>query len=1129
MINTFNRRPLSVNTPDGKDVEHKYLNQFNWKGLVDNKNFLAVDQESFADCNNVYVDEQGLLKSRPSLKVKTININTNDTKIILTDIIDMWTFDDIIVYKTFVKDKYYLTFVNNNFENAIQQETSENIKLFLVDKKIFVFSENEFSYYSVEENSYNNAEEFIYIPITKSYINNIEDKDIETPNILTTKQIYKYIYDNIYQDFTYVYDKDVKIKIDNKVYYTKFVKNKESVLVSKGRELFEENYNSLNIPMIWANDTCTILGFINKYEGIETITAKYSFDNIVFYDIEFPPNTILNTDPVPFVFLTDDGHHLIVFKKDGPYIKSIIKDDYDGENTVYKFNDWTSLFEYNNILFNVDITESVNYPVAFSAHFKTYDDFCFTYASDYLGTNVTNNIEGYGTLNLVYKLNDSFIKKELFSSKSSEQTVDISTVNRTDYTSFNVSTMQYVDLSTDGHDLLDFVSFSLKELDTYGGGKQIKFIGYGSFGTSYSFSINEGDNFIITEGESSVSLYGNSPYSGIDEKMLLAKLSISEIDNKLILKISPVKINNYYPLKSNATEVIDNNKYLSYIPIEKGEYTCKSKVCSENITLVNFKKSLLNVSNNNLYNLVYLNVLTEDEVKIYTADQTYFGLSYGEPILNDIFLKNSYSNYYNKNVTSIYWSYTVNNELLKIEKIYLNTGVVSIKIDDSEDIGIIKFYNNGFITNNNLYRDEVEYEIDKGYIKSLSIYYNKIPLLFDSIPLYISSSKLYLSNRDGDKKYLYSNNVKNIQIDVTIDGETKYFVPNTYTELNEIYFSKDKSLYITSSRRNDNYEFMWYLPELNKQDFNFNITNLHPISSTEVAIFLLNEVYYTVYDTDISAYRYYKTKLQVGCKKGCDVITTFDGKYVIFPSERGLVAMSYQQFVATTEQSLDYLSDNIYSIFHNYLTESGSKNEIKLYKHSYWIFVYKQDSKKGFLLDMRNLSWWPVEGMYNTSKFVEMDNKTVLLSNNKLFSLNTNDTYYFDNDGKLKARIRWFVKSQKLHLNALNYYKHIVNITFASVHDVEALKQSQHNIQNTNLKLQVNNYRKKIDGNIDSKDDWSVVHYNIDIVRTYIQRLNYSKVNEFQYMLSYDNQTALNVPLSLSNITIKYKIGGQIR
>ena len=392
----------------------------------------------------------------------------------------------------------------------------------------------------------------------------------------------------------------------------------------------------------------------------------------------------------------------------------------------------------------------------------------------------------------------------------------------------------------------------------------------------------------------------------------------------------------------------------------------------------------------------------------------------------------------------------------------------------------------------------------------------------------------YGNNADGmyiaNENTLFSNTAANIiTLDVLDKKELAYFVPNLYTHLTNYYFAKDKTLYISSPKYNKDGQLLWYFPEINEEDFNYNITNLHPISSTEVAIFLPNEIYYTTYDDNISAYRYYKSKIQVGCKEGSDIITTFDGKYIIFPSERGLVAMSYQQFVATTEQSLDYLSDNIYSTFYNYLTENNSKNEIKLYKHSYWIFVYKQDSKKGFLLDMRNLSWWPIEGMYNTSKFVEINNKTVLLSNNKLFSLNTSDVYYFDNDGKLKARIKWFVKSQKLHLNALNYYKHIVNITFASVHDVEALKQSQHNIQNTNLKLQVNNYRKKIDGNIDSKDDWSVVHYNIDIIRTYVQRLNYAKVNEFQYLLSNDSQTALNVPLSLSNITIKYKIGGQIR
>ena len=117
MIKTFNRRPLSVNTPSGKDVEHNYLNQYNWKGLIDNKNFLAVDQESFADCNNVYVDEQGLLKSRPSLKVKTISIVNGEEKLQLGDIVNVWNFTDTIVYESTYENKYYLTFVNELFPN----------------------------------------------------------------------------------------------------------------------------------------------------------------------------------------------------------------------------------------------------------------------------------------------------------------------------------------------------------------------------------------------------------------------------------------------------------------------------------------------------------------------------------------------------------------------------------------------------------------------------------------------------------------------------------------------------------------------------------------------------------------------------------------------------------------------------------------------------------------------------------------------------------------------------------------------------------------------------------------------------------------------------------------------------
>ena len=69
---------------------------------------------------------------------------------------------------------------------------------------------------------------------------------------------------------------------------------------------------------------------------------------------------------------------------------------------------------------------------------------------------------------------------------------------------------------------------------------------------------------------------------------------------------------------------------------------------------------------------------------------------------------------------------------------------------------------------------------------------------------------------------------------------------------------------------------------------------------------------------------------------------------------------------------------------------------------------------------------------------------------------------------------------------------------------------------------------EKVTGSIDS-ENYVDVNYDVNIIRTYVQRLNYSKVNEFEYMLSSNEENAINVPLSLSNITIKYKVGGEIR
>ena len=198
-----------------------------------------------------------------------------------------------------------------------------------------------------------------------------------------------------------------------------------------------------------------------------------------------------------------------------------------------------------------------------------------------------------------------------------------------------------------------------------------------------------------------------------------------------------------------------------------------------------------------------------------------------------------------------------------------------------------------------------------------------------------------------------------------------------------------------------------------------------------------------------------------------------------------------------------------------------------MYKYSYYIFVYKQDSKYGFIFDVRNNSWWPITSVHNNATIVTKDNKLLLLLDNKVYTLDTKEIAYYDYDGN-EHKIPWHLQSQKLYLGAINYYKHIVNLTFISAHDKKVFEEFSYNIDHMDFKLQVNNYRKRIDGNIDS-DDYTTVNYTVESARTFVQRLNYSKVNEFQYLLSSNEDNAINLPLSLGSVTVKYKIGTQMR
>ena len=163
--------------------------------------------------------------------------------------------------------------------------------------------------------------------------------------------------------------------------------------------------------------------------------------------------------------------------------------------------------------------------------------------------------------------------------------------------------------------------------------------------------------------------------------------------------------------------------------------------------------------------------------------------------------------------------------------------------------------------------------------------------------------------------------------DEIIEGNVVPFIPDYVSELSDYYLSKGDTLYI--SKYPSEGDFKWYLPEINKQKMDFEITNLHPISATEMAVFTSNNIYYIQNSENV--YLYYKSKLPIGCKKGADIITTYDGAHTIFATERGMAVMTYQNFVASTEQSVTYISDVIYDTFKEFNTEA-----IKLFMYDYW-------------------------------------------------------------------------------------------------------------------------------------------------------------------------------------------------
>lgn len=395
------------------------------------------------------------------------------------------------------------------------------------------------------------------------------------------------------------------------------------------------------------------------------------------------------------------------------------------------------------------------------------------------------------------------------------------------------------------------------------------------------------------------------------------------------------------------------------------------------------------------------------------------------------------------------------------------------------------------------------------------------------LPLTFAADNFYTYDGRISPHYVYTSNLTEpVYLDVEHSGDNTIIVFDHEAELEQYFISKGKNLYISATGAFQKVDdFKWYFPEINTQEFDYDITNLHPISTTELAVFLKDSIYYlkpvtvTRNEIESTAYTYYKSRIPLGCEEGSDVITSYDNKYTLFVTKRGFVAMSYQDFISSEEQALTFLSDTIYDVFSNW-----NKGAIKLFQYNFWIILYRPGTADAFVFDMRSNSWWPVAYNSNVVKLIEINRIPLILKGQYLYQFDKSNDNYFDGNSIETGRIDWHITSQKLHLNAINYYKHIINLTFFGYNYDDKQAEMRFN-------LRIINYRKQTDTN--EQKSFEEVEYKIQLTRTFVKRINYYKVNQVQYVLEscrdIDEEDKTPIPLSLTCISLKYLITGQVR
>ncbi len=444
-----------------------------------------------------------------------------------------------------------------------------------------------------------------------------------------------------------------------------------------------------------------------------------------------------------------------------------------------------------------------------------------------------------------------------------------------------------------------------------------------------------------------------------------------------------------------------------------------------------------------------------------------------------------------------------------------NTANATMYNIDSTEPSIHMIGNGKYICGNTLWIVDNNYVSDE-YVQPLSVIAtSKVVASNGYYAVFNEATQAWYTNIPimTTLTYNYTNNAEFTQI------------PNASFADQNLWLAMDKTIWVANLIDNK----LSALP-INNNVFSKPITGISPISITSKAIFFEDSITLceesALSDGSVVWY-YYPLKFAVGVRLGDTILTTNDGKLTLFPTKYGLAALSYQLNVATTEQAITYLTDEIKSLWSDFYV-AGS---VKILHHNTQL-ILSNGTNQLLIYDFRTSGWYPLTfptnvkikevksaaTNYESLELQPADSSITTLTGVYQWNKEHDELYTYETPYKDLGTmvIPWHLTSQILLLDAPNHYKNLSQLIIDQV-DSSSLKQSAY--LTTQIFRQTSNTVKPSIELI----------YNIDTFGKIVKKVNWWKVLGFKWQLENDANSSYPTQLRLYNVSIKYDISYEVK